>query len=201
MKSVATRLIPLAVLALASCASNPAEEPQASPWLAPSPVLERQIEERVARLPWSHGQERVDLILWFASVGEPTYSYLLELCSDPRPDVSAAALAALGATRDSRLVDHLRALDWPEVLPEQVRFERARAFLRLGDWSEVGVLVDGLADDELWTRAWCFRALQESTNRTFDFDPKASEEERRAGVERWRDWVTSRELEGILITQ
>jgi len=201
MKLVATRLIPTALLLLCGCAAAPVEETPVSTWLEPSPVLQSQIEERVARTPWTHGQDRVDLILWFASVGEPAYASLLELCADPRPDVSALALASLGATGDSRLVDHLHAIQWPPAPTQQVQFERARALLRLGDWSEVRVLVDGLADEELWTRAWCFKALLESTNRTFDFDPKGSPEDRLAAYKEWSAWVDSRELEGILITQ
>jgi len=201
MKPAAARLIPIACLLLSGCAATPAESTPEGAWLEASPVLQSQIDERVERAPWTHGQDRVDLILWFASVGEPAYPSLLELCADPRPDVAGLALAALGATRDSRLVEHVRAVHWPAELTPQVRYERARALLRLGDWSEVRVLVDGLASEDVWTRGWCFKALQESTTRTFDYDPKGSEEDRLAGYQRWSDWVDSRETEGILITR
>ena len=57
--------------------------------------------------------ERVELVRWFSEVGEPAYPVLLELCEDSRPDVAGAALGALGATGDSRLVEELHALPWP----------------------------------------------------------------------------------------
>ena len=203
MKLVPTPLIPIVVLCLAGCAANAPEQeaPGNEPWLRPSPVLEGQIEDQIDRLPWTHGQDRAEIILWLATVGEPAYAQLIELCADPRPDVAASALAALGATRDARLPDHLWAVGWPEVLPTQVKFERARALVRLGDWSEVRVLIDGLEDEEVWTRAWCARALEESTQLTFGFDPRGDEEGRAAAIASWRDWLASRENEGILITQ
>ena len=168
-----------------------------SPWLQASPSLRQQIDDQIARLPWTHGVERVEQISWFAGVGEPAYESLLELCSDPRPDVAASAVAAIGATGDARLVEPLRQVEWASDDPS-LSFERARAFLRLGDWGSINVLVDGLADDSQWTRAWCIRTLREATGTDFGFDPVASPEERAPVVERWRSWVASRLGEGIL---
>lgn len=170
------------------------------PWLQPSAVLKSQIEEQLTRLPWTHGAERVEQIRWLASVGEPAYDQLIPMCLDPRPDVAGSALAALGATGDHRLVEPLRMLDWPpEVgLDKGLRLERARAFVRLGDWTQIVVLVDGLSDEELWTRSWCSQALFESTKQRFGFEPKGPPEEREAAVQRWREWVDSRKVEGIL---
>jgi hypothetical protein len=171
-----------------------------SPWLEPSPVLREQIAEQIERLPWTHGADRVDQIRWLASVGEPAYEMLLPVCLDPRPDVAGSALAALGATGDSRLVEPLRQLDWPkdEAMDKGLRLERARTFVRLGDWSQLQVLVDGMRDDELWTRSWCAQALYEVTKQRLGYDAHAEPEERAAAVERWQQWLDSRRVEGLL---
>jgi HEAT repeat protein len=186
--------------ALTACASvqKGEGEPQ---WLEPSPQLAQKIEDQVRRLPWTHGEQRVELIHWFASIGEPAYARLLVLCLDPRPEVASSAVAALGASGDSRLVEPLNDLDWPEALQPSVRYERARALLRLGDWSQMDALVDGLEDESLWTRAWCAKALEEVTRQRLGYDPQGSEPERAEAVQRWRDWMSSREGEGILVSQ
>lgn len=189
--------IVLATLA-SSCMSSGSNEDAASQWLAPSPVLAQQIEDQIGRLPWTHGSDRVDVISWLAGAGEPAYAQLLELCLDPRDDVAASALAALGATGDSRLVGPIRALDWREDLPREVGYERARTLVRLGDWTGLDILIEGLSAQELWARAWSIQALEEATKQRFGFDPRASEEERAEAVERWEEWIDSRRIEGVL---
>ena len=198
MKTYERPLIAALALALAGCAASPEVETN---WLEPSPRLAEQIEDQARRLPWSHGQERVDLIHWFATIGEPAYARLLQLCLDPRPEVAASAVAALGASGDSRLVQSLNELDWPQPLHSEVRYERARALLRLGDWSQLEALIAGLENDSLWTRAWCAQALEEVTRQRLGFDPKAGEGERAAAVARWREWMRMRSDEGILVSQ
>ena len=191
-------VLPLA--AIVGCASTP-EVAQKSEWLAPSPSLAQRIDDQVRRLPWTHGEDRVELIHWFAKVGEPAYSRLLEVCLDSRPDVASSAVAALGASGDSRLVDPLNDLAWPETLHPQVRYERARALLRLGDWRQVGDLVDGLEADALWTRAWCAKALQEVTRQSFGYNPQGDASSRAQAVAQWRRWMRARADEGILVSK
>lgn len=176
------------------------ENVSTSPWLAPSPVLREQIEQQLERLPWTHGAERVEQIRWLAGVGEAGFELILPVCLDPRPDVAGAALAALGATGDNRLVVPIRELAWPaeDTLDQGLRLERARTLVRLGDWSQLDVLVAGLESEAYWTRAWCAQALKEATKRTFDYDPKAAPELRAKSVVRWREWIESRRVEGIL---
>lgn len=206
MKRPCLTALPAALaLLLASCVTTtdgqPARESvNTSPWMQPSAVLKAQIADQLERLPWTHGAERVEQIRWLAGVGEAGYAQILPVCADPRPDVAGSALAALGATGDSRLVEPLRNLDWPAdgTLDKGLRFERARTYVRLGDWSQLRVLVAGLRDEELWTRAWCSQALFETTKQRFGFEPKASAEEREPAVQRWEQWLESRGVEGIL---
>lgn len=200
MKTYERPLIVALALALAGCAASP-DEGATPGWLEPSPRLAEQIEDQARRLPWCHGQERVDLIHWFATIGEPAYARLLDLCLDPRPEVAASAVAALGASGDSRLVDPLNGLDWPKTMDPEVRYERARALLRLGDWRQLEELIGGLEDDSLWTRAWCAKALEEVTRQRLGFDPRANESDRAAAVARWREWMRMRADEGILVSK
>lgn len=176
------------------------ENVSTSAWLAPSPVLREQIEQQLERLPWTHGAERVEQIRWLAGLGEAGFELILPVCLDPRPDVAGAALAALGATGDNRLVVPIRELAWPadETLDKGLRLERARTLVRLGDWSQLAVLIGGLEDEEYWTRAWCAQALHEATKRRFDYDAKGTPELRAQSVTRWREWIESRRIEGIL---
>jgi len=181
----------------AGCASSSSKS-SASPWLRPSPTLRQQIADQITRLPWTHGLERVEQIAWLADIGEPAYEQLLELCEDPRPDVAASAAAALGATRDSRLVESVRAVRWTAPEDRSLTFERARCLVRLGDWSQVGVLIGGLESDDPWARAWCLSALREVTGQDLGFDPQGSPEQRERAAAQWRRWYESRAGEGIL---
>lgn len=196
-----TKLASFVLAALALCAVNtacvttlgsPSSNSSDGEWLEPSPTLRRQIEDEAKRLPWTHGMERVETIHWFASVGEPAYPTLLQMVLDPRPDVAGAALAALGATKDSRLVEPLRELPWPDAEHADLGLERARTLLRLGDWQMVPHLVKGLRDERMMTRALCIQALDESTKERFGFDPRADEATREKSVKRWEEWARNR---------
>lgn len=191
--------LPYACLLLvltASCVSSDGGSTRQSenPWLDPTPGLRDEIEEQAQRLPWLRGTERVELIQWFAGVGEPAYPRLLELTQDERPNVAGAAFAALGSTGDERLVEYLHELPIPEQEPFELTLERARALLRLGDWSSsVPILIDGLESESGWTRAVCARTLLETTNETHGFAPRAEPAVREASVQRWRAWWSEQE--------
>lgn len=177
---------------------GPGRKVNKTPWLQASALLQDQIDQQEQRLPYTHGEERIEQIHWFASVGEPAYPTLLAMATDPRPDVAGSALAALGATRDSRLVEHLRKLPAPASSAPNLAYERARTLLRLGDWSECQTLIGGLRDEDLMMRALCARALSEATDQGFGFDPQASQEQREQAVQRWEQWWQSRQVEGVL---
>ena len=190
------------LLFLAACAGsarNVRDEGPQSPWIQPTPLLAQQIQDEAARLPYSHGFDRLEQIRWFASVGEPAYPHLLKLAIDPRDDVAASALASLGATLDSRLVQPIRELSWSEErVHGDLGLERARTLVRLGDWSEIPVLIAGLADERLFTRSLCLDALEEATHEKHDFDPRAAVGEREKAMTKWQQWWQQRSGEGIL---
>lgn len=195
-------LAALASLALNTACVTTLQSPSAttgeSGWLEPSPALRQQIEDEAKRMPWTHGMERIETIHWFASVGEPAYPTLLAMVLDPRADVAGAALAALGATKDSRLVEPLRELPWPDAEHSDLALERARTLLRLGDWQMVPHLVKGLRDERMMTRALCIQALDEATHQRFGFDPRGEADAREASVQKWEAWSKDRLSDPLL---
>lgn len=189
--------------ALAACTSTPTRSVLSAgvgdEWLQPSPTLEQQLEDEAERLPWTHGLERIEQIRWFASVGEPAYDILLDLVNSEEEHVASAALAALGATGDRRLVRHLRRIPWSAERQESdLHLERARTLVRLGDWASIPDLIEGLRDPRVFTRALCAKALRESTHLDFGFDPRGTEKERGKAVSQWETWWNKRAQEGII---
>jgi HEAT repeat protein len=187
-----TALLALAFAPLLACSSPREAAVQTSEsigWLKPSPLLRQQLDDQASRLPWTRGLERVELIRWFAGVGEPAYERLLEMVADPREDVAAAAFAALGITGDKRLVTPILAAEWAaDRENSDLGLERARTLVRLGCWDAMPNLIHGLGDERLYTRALCIDALKEATGQTFDFDPRGSESSREIGQDRWERW-------------
>jgi HEAT repeat protein len=191
----------LAPFVLAACAStrDVRDDADPSPWVRPNPLLAQQIEDEAARLPYTHGFDRLEQIRWFAQIGEVAYPVLLRLAVDERDDVAAAALAALGATLDSRLVQPIQSLAWSEErLAGDLGLERARTLVRLGDWSAMPVLIRGLRDERPLTRSLCLDALREATHETHGFDPRSEPGARELALKRWEHWWLQRTGEGIL---
>lgn len=193
-----TRIFAALLLGLLSACASTSDGDGNAPWLRPSPTLRRQIDDQIEKLPWTHGIERIEQIQWFAGVGEPAYDALLKLCVDPRPDVAASAIAALGATGDSRLVLPLKKLPWPKSDDPALKYEKARSFLRLGDWSHIDVLIDGLSEPSTWARAWCAIALKETTRLDFGYQVDGPPEAQAESIRKWREWVSSRQGEGLV---
>ena len=174
------------------------EQPRAeSDWILPSRTLHDDIEARAEVLPWTNGRDRIDLITWFASVGEPAYDKLLGFLVDERPVVVTTALAALGATGDSRLVPYIRDAEQP-TWEGTLLLESARTRVRLGDWSAMPILINGLESDEVFVRGLCAQSLYQATNEKLGFDAHASLPEREASIARWRAWWETRDSDELL---
>jgi hypothetical protein len=192
IRTLARFFAALCVVLSCACASSksaPVVAGGPASWLKPSPLLRQQLDDEAARLPWTRGLERVELIRWFASIGEPAYSKLFELLEDPRQDVAAAAYAALGVTGDKRLVTPLLEVPWTDAQKgTDLELERARTLVRLGCWQEIPTLIRGLADERLYTRALCIDALSEATGQTLDFEARGSASSREIARERWERW-------------
>lgn len=182
----------LTLTALAACSST--KEARTSDlsdtrWVRASPVLQQQLEDAAEQLPWAKGLQKLELIRFFATVGEPAYDLLLELALDPRTTVASSAYSAMGATGDARLVEEIRALEWdPSTREMDLVLERARTLARLGDWSTLPTLIRGLEDDRLYTRALCIQALEEITHERIAYDPRAEPVDRELAVQAWERW-------------
>lgn len=182
----------LAAALLASCTST--KEAKASDvdegrWLAPSLLLQQQLDDEASRLPYTRGIERIEQIRWFASIGEPAYETLFRMIGDENEAVSSAAFAALGASGDRRLVEELRLIDWkPDSRSADLKLERARTLVRLGDWSEIPTLIHGLSDERVYVRGLAIEALREATGEDFAFDPRGGETNRELGIDSWKRW-------------
>ena len=191
--------LPFLLVLAPACASSRETKADAGVWLKGTPALQERIDEEAARLPWTHDVERVELIHWFAGVGEPAYDTLLELARDDRQDVAGSALAAIGATGDRRLLEHVQALpEANEGGSAGYELERARALLRLGDWSAIPTLIEGMRSEFRWTRALSAQTLYESTRERFGFDPNGSEESRAAAIVKWEEWWQRRASDWLL---
>jgi hypothetical protein len=191
----------LAALALcSSCASTHSSVPNGgATWLEPSPALQRKFDTEAKRVPYTHGVERIELIRWFAGAGEAAYPTLLELAADPRKDVAIAGLAAMGATHDSRLIPYLEKIEVSnDPANTDLRLERARTLLRLGDWAAAPTLISGLSDERMFTRALCSQALNEATHENFGFDPKAEPSQSKEAVAKWEAWWKARAADELL---
>jgi hypothetical protein len=169
-----------------------------SDWVLASRSLQGDIDAHAEALPWTHGVNRIDMITWFAGVGEPAYDTLLAFLEDERPEVVATSLAALGATSDPRLVGYLRAAEQPNW-GTNILMESARARVRLGDWDAMPPLIDGLESEKVFVRSMCVQSLYEATREKMGYDSHAALPARKAAVARWRAWWENRSADELLV--
>jgi len=193
----------LLTLLLVACSSTPKgstrPQPSNDEWIQASPILEHEIDDHLARVPYLQQiQDFSNEVAWFVGVGEPAYAKLLARVRSEDDKVAGFALAVLAARGDARLVPHLELVPWPGEEHVKLRYERARCHVKLGDWKPIGVLVDGLDDEDPWNRALCFKALRDETSQTFDYHPRLEGEERAAAIRRWREWLAARDLDPLL---
>ncbi len=165
----------------------------ANEWVQPTPQFRRKLEEQASRVPYLRSpEEMMDVIQFFVQARESAYSTLLEMASGPDPKVVGVAFAALGATRDERLAPHVRAMTLQADGGTPLQYERARCLAKLGDWVDLPVLVRGLRDESLLSRAQCLKTLREETHQSFGFHPQGSESEREEAVQAWESWLERR---------
>lgn len=177
---------------------SPPQERIESDWVLPSSSLRDDIEQQAAALPYRHGTERIEAITWFTTIGEPAYETLLAFLADDRQAVVGSALAALGATRDHRLVPYLREAGRPEWTGTTLALEYARTRVRLGDWDAMPVLIDGMESEVKLERALCVETLFEATRERHGYSAGASLPERQAAIQRWRGWWERRSADELL---
>jgi len=152
----------------------------------------RKLRQQADRVPYiQRPEEMVGVIRFFVQARESAYDLLLELAASSNPKVAGTALAALGETRDERLAPYVAALQLRAQGGIKLQYELARCRVKLGDWDEIPLLISGLRDDDLWSRALCAKALRDATHLSHGFQPGGDESEREVAAQAWEAWLAA----------
>ena len=201
----ARRLLSVSALVLgglASCAAphTTSASLSATDWLEPSADLQRQIDQKAIEV--STCQDRytwVGLSDWFQSVGEPAYGKLLEMVEFGDPRQRSTALCVIAAMQDRRLLQPMRdAMPASALESESTRREYARALAKLGDFSELPVLIEAMRDSNPEQFGLAHRALEEVTNTDIKVSATSTPEERERIVQAWMTWWTDHQADFLL---
>jgi hypothetical protein len=152
-----------------------------------SPFTAEDIQQKIKDVPYLRGQQVVDASAEIAKIGPAAIPLLQEASSDRDEMRRVFAMNVMGSIGDRRALPALRQGTKDSV--GSVRYEAARACMRLGDWATgTPILIDGLTDESLYCRALCNDALRRQTQLDFGFHPKGDEADRKKAVGRWREW-------------
>lgn len=180
-------LVGLCLLGLGGCSSTREGSPGPAAPAVPGPLLRKQIAHRIANLKFQRGVALLDSLNWLILYGEAAVPQLLTALQAPDPRTRAYAAYVLGEIGDRRAVPPLRrALARERV--RLVRYETAAALVTLGDWGQVGLLIEGLADPRRRFRHKCFEVLEKQLRLTLGYDPDAPPAEREQALAKWRAW-------------
>lgn len=170
-------------------------------WLQPSPALRRDIEVKAIEVAQiATMDDFLRLSDWFQGVGEVGYPKLLEMVQSPDQTSRRFAINVISARRDPRLLQPLKeAAPINSIAGQEERYDMARALLKLGDMSGLSILIDGLESPSLQVRVQAHKALEEGTNARIPYHAAASQEERDAAVQVWRDWYASMDGDAMLL--
>lgn len=185
------------ILALPSCLSGPEpRETERDGYAVASPVLQREIDQRVENLPYVHGKDLQTSMARLIYIGEPAIMRLSESLEHEDAKARGAAAYILGEIGDKRAIPMIRPLlDDPVTI---VRFEAAGALATLGDWSSLTVLIGALRHEKSSIRLKAFQVLSAQVKQDFGFIYNAPEDEREKAVRRWEEWWKSAQRESLL---
>ncbi|MBN2490221.1 MAG: HEAT repeat domain-containing protein [Planctomycetes bacterium] len=151
------------------------------------PLLKKQIDKRIDGLKYLRGTALLDSLNWLILYGEHAVAQLLQGLEDPDPRTRSYCAYVLGEIGNQDVVPSLReALAREEH--KRVRFEIAASLVTLGDWGQMGLLIEGLEEEARLSRHKCFEILRKNLNLTFGFDPAGPADERAAAVAKWKAW-------------
>jgi len=172
-------------LTLTACATV---EEKSRPFAKANSLMQREIQARIANIPFQHRQELLSNLLWLvARGGESAIPDLVTALQHEDPKVRSSAAWILGRLRDRRVVPNLRPL--VEDDNHSVRFEAARSLTLMGDMQHAAMLIEGLDSERIPVRYNCHMALRDATGRDFQYDHLEEEHgKRRVAVLRWREW-------------
>ncbi len=165
-------------------------------YLKAGPLLEKEIEERIANMPYSRGLKRLANLMRLGDIGEPAVPYLLEALENSDPDQRASSIYALGLINDKGTLPALR--ERLSDTDRNVQLEAAASLLGMGDWKGVSFLITALDDQDRFIRYKSFEALNKFTGLSFQYDFRASQEDRVASVGKWRGWWNDKQEDRLL---
>ena len=179
-------LMSLGLLGLSACQTT-TPKVEADEFERPNDIMAKEIEERIAEIPFQRREELVDNLMWLAERGEASISALLTGLENDDPKVRSNCVWVLGRIQDRRTMPYLRPLT--EDQDESVRLEAARQLVSMGDLQFAPVLIEGLDSDKTQVRYYCHEALKSATGRDFDYDHLSADAlARTEAVYRWRSW-------------
>jgi hypothetical protein len=190
-KRISQILLTGLVLVAAACQTTvngrPAPTTTAGEFEEPSPFVVEQIDQTLRDMPYLRGKQVVDACSEIAKIGPSAIPKLREAARDDDSMRRVFVMNVLGAIGDRRALPTLqRGLTDSD---KGVRYEAARACVRLGDWeSGMPILIEGLNDTSIYARGLCNDTLKRSTNLDFGFEPKGNDEKRRDASDKWRAW-------------
>lgn len=186
-----------ALLVFPSCLSGPEpRETERDGFAVASPVLQREIDQRVENLPYVHGKDLRASMARLIYIGEPAIARLTEALEHDDAKARGAAAYILGEIGDKRVIPQVRPLLNDAV--EFVRFEAAGALATLGDWSCLSTLIAALRHENPVIRLKAFQVLSTQVKQDFGFVYNAPEDEREKAVRRWEEWWKAAERESLL---
>lgn len=150
-------------------------------------ILKKQIAKRINGLKFQRGVALLDSLNWLILYGEHAVPQLLEALKDPDPRTRSYSAYVLGEIGNDSVVPDLRTALAGES-HKLVRYEVAASLVTLGDWGQLGVLIDGLEEESKLFRFKCFEILRKNLNLTFGYDPNGPSEERALAVQKWVVW-------------
>lgn len=179
-------LLGLAAVACVTVGEEDKKPAMNGEYVAAPTFLKKEIEERVAALPYQTEQQLYDNLIRLAYIGEPAIPYLLDGLDDENARTRSSCAYVLGLMRDRRtiapLTEHLE-----DPVPE-VRYEIATSLCSLGVREGYPVLIEGLSDSDIRNRYKCHEALKMLTRLDYGYEHDAEPSARAAAIRRWQQW-------------
>ena len=139
------------------------------------------------------GVNEWDALFRIADKGPSMIPFIEDQFDDPDPEVRYRALLALKAMRNKAAIPHLRS--WMDDSDTDVRINAFDAMALVGAKEGIPVLIDALGSESFRIRRVAHRSLHMLTEKTFDYDPESSVDQRNRSISRWEAWWASRESE------
>lgn len=180
-------VLSLWAIAVVGCGSPKKSRYEELEFAEPNKLVSKEIEERIAEIPYQHRDELFHNLLWLGQQGEQSITLLLDGLGSGEPKVRSNCAWVLGQIGDRRTIEFLRPLARDDN--QAVRLEAARALVGMGDVGASPALIEGLDSDKIEVRYGCHETLKRATKRDFGYDHLEEDPSmRRVSVLQWRQW-------------